>query len=206
MRSSPGLLVVGAVLSLAITGVAADQTASGQEQPAPPPPAAAPQPRPLPPANPDASAEPGPGREWTLTASTLTLRGARYHGIVEQDVAGRPVKTLHFTLDALEVTDLVQRGELPNGKDVRVAGAPGSTSTVTEGPIEIFTRELTGTLSVAGFPLARITLSAETLALADVDLSFLRLPDLTFRDAIVRNVYMAGGTLRIPGASVVLED
>ncbi len=140
-----------------------------------------------------------------MTASELTLEGVRYHGFATKEVAGREVETMHFTVDRLEIGDLVQRGLLGNGRVVKAAGAPGSVSTVTGGPIHLYTRELTGTLNVVGFPTVPVTLSPETLALPNLDLGFLELPSLTFTDAVVRNVELGGGTLRIPGASITLE-
>lgn len=172
--------------------------------PLPAPPAAPPAPRALPPVDPG-DTKPGPGRAWTLTASTLKLSGSRYHGYVEQDVAGRKVKTLHFTVDRLEITDLVQRGDLGNGKIVKASGAPGSVSTVTQGPIELYTQQLTGTLAVGGYPLIPITMSPDSLALPNLDLSFLKLPILTFKNAVVHNADLEGGTLRIPGARIELS-
>lgn len=141
---------------------------------------------------------------WTLTASALTLNGVRYHGIVVRRVAGEPVPTMHFSARGLAITDLVQRGGLGNGEVVTTAGAPGSVSTVTGGPVHMYTRKLTGTLNVAGSPTAPITLSPESLTAPDVDLGFLRVPRLTFTDAVVRNVELDGGTLRVPGVSVTL--
>lgn len=148
---------------------------------------------------------PGPGRSWTLTASSLTLTGIRYHGYAEQVVAGKEVKTLHFTVDKLEITDLVQRGALGNGQTMAAAARPGSVSTITEGPTDLYTEELTGTLSVAGYPLVPVTLSPDSLALPNVDVSFLTLPSVTFTDAVVRNVDLAGGTLFMPGVHIGLE-
>ena len=160
-----------------------------------PAPAPAPKPAALPPAS-SSDVRPGPGRSWTLTASALKLVGSRYRGIEERD----GVRTLHFTVDRLEITDLVQRGALSNGMTLRTAARPGSVSKVVNGPIELYTQELTGTLAIA-----RTTLTAESLAMPDLDLGFLKLPELTFTDAIVRNTDLAGGTLTIPGAHIGLE-
>lgn len=148
---------------------------------------------------------PGPGRIWTLTASTLTLEGVRYNGFATQEVNGEQVRTMHFTVDALRIGDLVQRGQLAGGEDVRVAADRGSVSTVTEGPIDLYTRKLTGTLNVAGYPLVPMELSPEALLMPNLDLSFLELPKLTFSDAVVRNVDLDGGKLFIPGAEIAPE-
>lgn len=149
---------------------------------------------------------PGPGRVWTLTASTLTLYGTRYHGYAQQDVNGRPTTTLHFTADALDIKDLVQRGWLGNGRNLKAAAAPGSVSTIRNGPIDLYVLQLTGTLSAFGFPLVPLTLSPNTLLLPNLDLSFLKLPVLSFQDVSVRNVDLKGGDLRIPGARITQEN
>ncbi|MDR7300970.1 hypothetical protein [Haloactinomyces albus] len=153
----------------------------------------------------DAETKPGPGRQWTLTASKLTLIGSRYHGHSMREVDGRQVKTLHFTAQRLEITDLVQRGALGNGTIMRTASAPGRVSTVTDGPVHLYTRRLTGTLDVADYPLVPVTLSPDSLAAPNLDLSFLRLPTLTFTDAVVHNVELSGGRLFIPDAHISLE-
>lgn len=152
-----------------------------------------------------ADSTPGPGRAWTLTSSNLKLGGSHYHGYSQKQVGGRSVKTLHFTVDRLEITDLVQRGDLGNGKIVRTASAPGAVSTVVDGPIELETQELSGTLSVAGLPVLPLNLSPDSLSLPNLDLSFLQLPDLTFKNAVVHNAELSGGKLRIPGARISLE-
>lgn len=159
----------------------------------------------LPPTEPT-DPRPGPGRVWTLTASDLTLHGVRYHGYDVQDVAGRPTTTLRFTVDRLEITDLVQRGWLANGRNVKAAAAPKSVSTIDHGPIELHVLQLTGTLSALGFPLVPLTLSPNTLLLPNLDLSFLKLPVLSFRNVTVRNVDLRGGNLRIPEARITQEN
>ncbi|MHA6801917.1 hypothetical protein [Salinifilum ghardaiensis] len=151
-----------------------------------------------------AGAAPGPGRTWTMTAEQLTLVGSRFHGTSQEQVAGRTVTTLHFTADRLEVTGLVQRSNLGNGRELRVASAPGAVSTVS-GPVEMQVRELSGTLDVAGFPLVPVVLSAGALAPPDVDLSFLRLPALTFDDVTVRTVELSAAQLHVPDARTGLR-
>lgn len=159
----------------------------------------------LPTASPEASgARPGPGRQWTLTASKLKLIGSRYHGYSMQEVEGRQVKTLHFTAQRLEITDLVQRGALGNGTVMRAASAPGRVSTITDGPIHLYTRRLTGTPAVADHPLAPVTLSPDSLAMPNLDLGFLQLPKLTFTDVTAHNVELSGGTLFIPDARITV--
>lgn len=149
-------------------------------------------------------AAPGPGRTWTLTADQLTLEGSRFHGTSQEQVDGRAVTTLHFTADRLRVKSLEQRSDLGNGRELRVASAPGAESTVS-GPVEMKVRKLSGTLDVGGFPLVPVVLSAETMAPPDVDLSFLQLPTLTFDDVTVRNVDLSASQLHVPGARIGLQ-
>lgn len=149
-------------------------------------------------------AAPGPGRTWTLTADQLTLEGSRFHGTSEEQVDGQAVTTLHFTADRLKVKSLEQRSDLGNGRELRVASAPGAESTVS-GPVEMQVRKLSGTLNVGGFPLVPLVLSAETMAPPDVDLSFLQLPTLTFDDVTVRNVDLSASQLHVPGARIGLQ-
>ena len=140
-----------------------------------------------------------------MTSSRLKLSGVRYRGYADRDVRGGSVRTLHFTVDRLEITDLVQRGLLGNGRVQKAAGAPGSVSTVGDGPIELYTQQLTGTLAIAGMPFVPVTLSPDSLLLPNLDLGLLELPEMTFTDVTTRNADLSGGTLRIPGAAITLE-
>lgn len=148
---------------------------------------------------------PGPGRAWTLSGSKMKLGGSRYGGFSDQQVAGRTVKTLHFTVDSLEITNLVQRADLGNGKIVRTAAAPGSVSTIRNGPIELYVEDLSGNLSVAGLPGVPLRLSPDTLGLPNLDLGFLRLPDLTLNNVVVNNADLSGGKLFLPGVHIGIE-
>ena len=65
--------------------------------------------------------------------------------------------------------------------------------------------ELISMHHVGGYPLTPVTLSPDSLLLPNNDLSFLTLPELTFRNAVVQNVDLSGGTLSIPGATIKVE-
>lgn len=157
------------------------------------------------PAQTAADPQPGPGQVWVLNASSLTLAGVRFDGVVNRDVGdGQQVPALHFTVDRLEITSLVQRAALGNGRNVTVAAAAGSVSTITEGPIELYTTRLTGILAVAGFPALPVTLSADALNLPGIDLSFLKLPSITFTNTVALNADLVGGQLVIPGARITV--
>ena len=156
------------------------------------------------PVGPPATPVEGPGNAWSLTGSSMKLVGSRYDGVTTQQVDGKPVKALHFTVDRLEVTDLVQRAKLSNGETVTAAAPKGSTSTVSSGPIELYTRDMSGTLSVAGLPVVPLRLSPDTIGLGGLDLSFLRLPTLNLNNVVVNNTMLSGGQLSIPGAHLTL--
>ncbi len=157
------------------------------------------------PAQTAADPQPGPGQVWVLNASSLTLAGVRFDGVVNRDVGdGQQVPALHFTVDRLEITSLVQRAALGNGRDLTVAAAAGSVSTITEGPIELYTTRLTGVLAVGGFPALPVTLSADALNLPGIDLSFLKLPLITFTNTVALNADLVGGNLVIPGARITV--
>lgn len=151
-----------------------------------------------------ATGQPAEG-EWSMTASSLTLRGSRFHGSTEQELGGETVSTLHFTAEGVEAEDLVKRADLGNGATLQVAGAPGSVSEIA-GPVDMQVRKLSGTLEAGGFPLVPLTLSADVLKVPGLDLSFLKLPDLTFADATADNVILSSSSLNVPGARITVED
>lgn len=151
-----------------------------------------------------ATGQPAAG-EWSMTASSLTLRGSRFHGSTQQRTGGETVTTLHFTADGVQAKDLVKRADLGNGSTLQVAGAPGSVSEI-EGPVDMQVRKLSGTLQAGDFPLVPLTLSADVLNVPGLDLSFLKLPDLTFSDAVADNVTLSASSLTVPGARITVED
>lgn len=151
-----------------------------------------------------ATGQPAAG-EWSMTASSLTLRGSRFHGSTQQEMGGETVTTLHFTADGVRARDLVKRADLGNGATLRVAGAPGSVSEI-DGPVDMQVRKLSGTLDMGGFPLVPLTLSADVLNVPGLDLSFLKLPDLTFADAVADNVTLSASSLTVPGSRTTVED
>jgi hypothetical protein len=132
------------------------------------------------------------GPTWTLTASTVTLNGCQYRGHATQNVAGRPITTLHFTADRVEITAFTVRGS------IRLSGAHTTVATAPGEPVELYVRRLRGTLAVAGYPIAPITLDADRPLPPDADAGFLRLPQLTFHDPVIDGVNLTGGTLSTP--------
>jgi len=156
------------------------------------------------PVGPPVAPRAGPGNAWSLTGTSMKLVGSHYHGVETQQVGGQQVRTLHFTVDRLEVGDLVQQADLGNGRIATVAARPGSTSTVTSGPIDLYVREMSGTLSAAGLPAVPLRLTPETLGLANLDLGFLQLPTLDLHHVAVNNALLSGGKLVIPGSRITL--
>ncbi|MEV4643373.1 hypothetical protein [Saccharopolyspora sp. NPDC049357] len=148
------------------------------------------------------SVEPGPARVWTLTSSELTLRGIHYRGHAEREVRGRQVTTLHFTIDKARIDDLVLRGALGNGRNLLLRAGPDGQSEVDE--FDIYIVELVGTLTIAGLPLVRVRLNPQTLP--DIDLGLIGIPELTFRDAVLRNTDLIDQRLFIPRPEITLVE
>ncbi|NEE38087.1 hypothetical protein G3M53_73405, partial [Streptomyces sp. SID7982] len=110
---------------------------------------------PCPEADPDALAaaelEPGipllPSDPWTLESTLLTLNGLDYHGIVEVKKAdGSIKKVLKFTASSIDIKDLHQLTVGPAGTTGHVKSRPGSTSTIRNGEVTMYTEELKGNL------------------------------------------------------------
>ncbi|MGW2558035.1 hypothetical protein ACWCXB_02075 [Streptomyces sp. NPDC001514] len=152
---------------------------------------------PCPTADPEALAaaelEPGipllPDAPWRLESSKLTLSGLKYHGIVEvRTGSGKIKKALKFTATSVDIDDLHQLVEGPNGTTAHVKGAAGSTSTIRTGPVTMYTEELKGKL----FGLIPVTFSPQTPPPLDV-------PFAIFTDVKIKQAGQFGGTLTVPG-------
>ncbi|GGS09084.1 hypothetical protein F2B00_05825 [Streptomyces parvus] len=158
---------------------------------------------PCPEADPDALAaaelEPGipllPSDPWTLESTLLTLHGLDYHGIVEVKKAdGSIKKVLKFTAGAIDIKDLHQLTVGPAGTTGHVKSRPGSTSTIRNGEVTMYTEELKGNL----FGLIPITFSPETPPPLNVPFAF-------FTKVTVKQAGQFGGTLTVPGLKNYLE-
>ncbi|MGP3928266.1 hypothetical protein [Streptomyces sp. 8N616] len=140
-----------------------------------------------------ADLEPGvpllPDDPWRLETSKLTLRGLDYHGIVEvKTYSGKVKKVLKFTAKETDIKDLHQLVVGPQGTTAHVEAAPGSTSTIRDGEVTMYTEELKGNL----FGLIPVTFSPETPPPLNV-------PFAVFTDVKVRQAGQFGGTLTVPG-------
>ncbi|MFB8048272.1 hypothetical protein [Streptomyces rubiginosohelvolus] len=158
---------------------------------------------PCPEADPEALAaaelEPGipllPSDPWTLESTLLTLNGLDYHGIVEVKKAdGSIKKVLKFTASSIDIKDLHQLTVGPAGTTGHVKSRPGSTSTIRDGEVTMYTEELKGNL----FGLIPITFSPETPPPLNVPFAF-------FTKVKVKQAGQFGGTLTVPGLENYLE-
>ncbi|MFE6912624.1 ICP22 family protein [Streptomyces rubiginosohelvolus] len=158
---------------------------------------------PCPEADPDALAaaelEPGipllPSDPWTLESTLLTLNGLDYHGIVEVKKAdGSIKKVLKFTASSIDIKDLHQLTVGPAGTTGHVKSRPGSTSTIRNGEVTMYTEELKGNL----FGLIPITFSPQTPPPLNVPFAF-------FTKVKVTQAGQFGGTLTVPGLKNYLE-
>lgn len=140
-----------------------------------------------------ASLEPGipllPTEPWVLESSLLTLNGLDYKGIVEVKKAdGSIKKVLKFTAGSIDIKDLHQLTTGPVGTTGHVTSRPGSTSTIRNGTVTMYTEELKGNL----FGLIPITFSPQTPPPLNVPFAF-------FTKVRVVQAGQFGGSLRVPG-------
>lgn len=97
-------------------------------------------------------------------------------------------KVLKFTADTIDIRDLHQLTTGPAGTTGHVKAAEGSTSTIRNGTVTMYTEELKGNL----FGLIPITFSPETPPPLNVPFAF-------FTDATVKQAGQFGGSLKVPG-------
>ncbi|MFD9214265.1 hypothetical protein ACIOWI_21725 [Streptomyces sp. NPDC087659] len=141
----------------------------------------------------NAKAEPGipalPDEPWVLESSRLTLTGLDYKGIVEvQTGSGKVKKVLKFTASGVDIKDLHQLVQGPNGTTAHVKAQAGSTSTIRNGTVTMYTEELKGNL----FGIIPVTFSPKTPPPLNV-------PFAMFTDVKVTQAGQFGGTLSVPG-------
>ncbi|MEV8567751.1 hypothetical protein AB0436_19620 [Streptomyces sp. NPDC051322] len=130
-----------------------------------------------------------PDEAWTLKSSMLTLSGLDYKGIVEvRTGSGKIKKVLKFTSKSVDIKDLHQLTVGPNGSTGNVKAATGSTSTIRNGTVTMYTESLKGNL----FGLIPITFSPETPPPINVPFAF-------FTNVTVKQAGQFGGTLTVPG-------
>ncbi|MFI6859943.1 hypothetical protein ACIBKZ_08535 [Streptomyces sp. NPDC050421] len=131
-----------------------------------------------------------PNDPWVLESSLLTLVGLDYKGIVEVEKGdGTTKKVLKFTASSIDIKDLHQMtvGPMP-GVTGHVQARKGSTSTIRDGEVTMYTEELKGNL----FGLIPITFSPETPPPLNVPFAF-------FTNVKLKQAGQFGGTLTVPG-------
>lgn len=145
----------------------------------------------------DAETEQGipllPDDPWILKSSLLTLYGLKYEGIVQVKTYGGTVKdVLKFTATGIDIGDLHQIVNGPEGTKTHVTASKGSTSTIRNGTVTMYTESLSGNL----LGVVPITFTPK----APPPLS---LPVLFFTDVTVVQAGQFGGDLTVPGMRVL---
>ncbi|MFI8301845.1 hypothetical protein ACIF80_00070 [Streptomyces sp. NPDC085927] len=132
-----------------------------------------------------------PEDPWFLNASSLTLKGADYQGIVEvRTASGKIKKVLKYVVsNGTDIGDLHQTVEdEQSGKTHHVRAAKGSTSTIRDGDTVMYTESISGKL----LGLIPVTFDPENPPP-------LNIPLIYFTDVTVQQAGQFGGTLHIPG-------
>jgi hypothetical protein len=145
----------------------------------------------------DAKTEQGipllPDSPWTLKSSLLTLYGLKYDGIVQVKTYDGTIKdVLKFTATGVDIGDLHQIVDGPKGTKTHVTARSGSTSTIRNGTVTMYTESLSGNL----LGVAPITFTPQLPPP-------LTLPVLFFTDVTVIQAGQFGGDLTVPGMKVL---
>ncbi|WP_030223912.1 hypothetical protein [Streptomyces sp. NRRL WC-3626] len=132
-----------------------------------------------------------PDDPWTLNASSLTLKGASYKGIVEvRTASGATKRVLKYVIsNGTDIGDLHQTvQDKQSGATHHVQAAKGSTSTITDGDTVMYTESISGNL----LGLIPITFDPEHPPPLDIPLIY-------FTKVTVKQAGQFGGTLHVPG-------
>ncbi|TKA09639.1 hydrogenase expression protein HypF [Actinacidiphila oryziradicis] len=130
-----------------------------------------------------------PDDPWTLNTSLLTLTGLNYAGIVEvKTYSGTIKKVLKFTASTVDIKDLQQTILGPGTAKTHVDARSGSTSTIRNGTVTMYTESLKGNL----FGLIPVTFTPDSPPPVNVPVAF-------FTNATVIQAGQFGGTLTVPG-------
>jgi hypothetical protein len=139
-----------------------------------------------------------PDDPWYLEASSLTLNGADYQGIVEVKTAsGGTKKVLKYVIkDGTVIGDLHQIvKDKQSGKTHHVQAAKGSESTITDGTTVMYTESISGNL----LGLVPVTFDPEHPPP-------LNIPWIYFTKVKVTQAGQFGGTLTVPGLHQYVTD
>ncbi|MET9254520.1 hypothetical protein [Streptomyces sp. NPDC003717] len=141
---------------------------------------------------------PLPDDPWYLNASSLTLKGADYKGVVEVRTAdGTVKKVLKYVIsNGTDIGDLHQTvNDKQSGKTYHVQAAKGSKSTITDGDTVMYTESISGNL----LGLIPITFDPDNPPP-------LNIPLIYFTKVKVVQAGQFGGTLHIPGLHQYTTD
>nr|WP_202458469.1 hypothetical protein [Streptomyces sp. SID5464] len=141
---------------------------------------------------------PLPDDPWFLNASSLTLKGADYKGVVEVRTANGTVKkVLKYVISGgTDIGDLHQTvKDKQSGKTYHVQAAKGSTSTIRDGDTVMYTESISGNL----LGLIPITFDPEHPPP-------LNIPLIYFTNVKVQQAGQFGGTLHVPGLHNYITD
>ncbi|MFJ9841258.1 hypothetical protein ACIRYZ_12405 [Kitasatospora sp. NPDC101155] len=154
-----------------------------------------------------------PEQNWTLQTSRLALHGSVFHGVYDVKTPTGTKRVLKFVVDSVDIDNLDMSTLEGNGVTFHVQGAPGSTSTMRNGPVTMYVERLSGHLSkVLGLPipidLGEITLTPDTLPRWLYDLiGAIPIPlDLELTGVTAKQAGQFGGTLHIPGMHLFNDD
>nr|WP_236711708.1 hypothetical protein [Streptomyces azureus] len=139
-----------------------------------------------------------PDDPWYLEASSLTLKGADYQGIVQVKTAsGATKKVLKYVInDGTDIGDLHQLvKDKQSGKTHHVQAAKGSMSTITDGKTVMYTEKISGNL----LGLIPVTFDPEHPPP-------LNIPLIYFTKVKVTQAGQFGGTLTVPGLRQYVTD
>lgn len=139
---------------------------------------------------------PIPNQPWNLEASSLTLKGADYQGVVNLTMPnGQSKQALKYVVQNTDIGDLHQIVEGPGGKKYHVQAEKGSTSTIRGGETTMYTESISGKL----FGLIPITFDPEHPPPINIPLIY-------FTDVKVKQAGQFGGNLHVPGLSQTITD
>ncbi|GAA3086051.1 hypothetical protein GCM10010449_07120 [Streptomyces rectiviolaceus] len=139
---------------------------------------------------------PIPNQPWNLEASSLTLKGADYQGVVNLTMPnGKSKQALKYVVQNTDIGDLHQIVDGPAGKKYHVQAEKGSTSTIRGGETTMYTESISGKL----FGLIPITFDPEHPPP-------LNIPLIYFTDVKVKQAGQFGGNLHVPGLSQTITD
>ncbi|MEV6696483.1 hypothetical protein AB0M68_04850 [Streptomyces sp. NPDC051453] len=138
-----------------------------------------------------------PNDSWRLEASSLTLKGADYQGVVNvRTPNGTVKKVLKYVIsNGTDIGDLHQTVEGPDGKTYHVQAGKGTTSTIRGGTTTMYTESISGNL----LGLIPITFDAQHPPP-------LNIPLIYFTNVKVKQAGQFGGDLHVPGLHQYLTD